>query len=230
MRPLLTLEDVAARMQVEPAWLRARIGTLCTKHGFPRALPLRGIRRWDPLALEIWQNGMLAGCGVAVPVDVAIATAEAAQAAVAEKLRAASLADEEAAVDARLNARLAAYLGQPLEHRPWSAPKVARELGVEAAWFRQNFGLLSARLAFPRPLPNLGFRYPCWDRLAIAHWRRAAPDSTGASLPDRLHSAPIVDPDAELRAGEDDPWTMTTQRRPRQAVRKKRRTASAVNP
>jgi hypothetical protein len=198
MRPLLTLEDIAERMQVEPDWLRSRLGTLCTRHGFPRALPLPGIRRWDPFALEIWENSMLAARGAASAADVAVAIAPPASAVAPE--------EEDGLTSAVLDERARAIAGQPLKRRAWSALRVARDLGVEADWFRQNYGLLSARLGFPSPLPNRGFRYPCWDGLAIDRWRPAALAADGTSLPDFLRSAPIADRDTELSAAEDDPW------------------------
>jgi hypothetical protein len=63
LEPLLSLEGVAAWLDVEPEWLRRRILTMCNRIGFPRPLPVRGIRRWDPVALRHWADGYIAGAG-----------------------------------------------------------------------------------------------------------------------------------------------------------------------
>lgn len=88
---LYDLDDIAAWLKVAPGWIERHIGTLCVKHGFPRALPLRGVRRWDPAALEHW----LAGYRSAAPrvtVAAPVAADDAAADPVEERLAARSKA------------------------------------------------------------------------------------------------------------------------------------------
>jgi len=224
LRPLLTFETLAERLDVSVDWLRKHLGKLCTVHGLPRGLPLPGIVRWDPDAVDSWQRHMRAICGAAageMPIDVLIEAAEQRRAADDEAARIANLSETETAAEAILAERSRAIAKQPLRRRPWSALKVARELGVSALWLRRNYGSLAARLSFPRPLPDHGFRHPCWDRVAIDRWRTETPALATTNLPSLLNVAPHDD-EPEWFGTADDPWTKTTRqrqqhrRRPRQ--------------
>lgn len=56
MRTALTAYQVAAALQISARSFAARRKRLEEEHGFPRPLPGLGLPRWDPAALEDWQN------------------------------------------------------------------------------------------------------------------------------------------------------------------------------
>lgn len=53
MTLVLTLAELAARLQVSRQWLARRHGHLRAAHGFPPPLPGLGLR-WDPRAVDAW--------------------------------------------------------------------------------------------------------------------------------------------------------------------------------
>lgn len=58
MRKLLTLDEVAAQLGVSREWLYRNKRRLEKQHGFPGEFP--GVpRRYDPLAITLWQNAQL---------------------------------------------------------------------------------------------------------------------------------------------------------------------------
>lgn len=71
MRQLLTAADIAARLGVAPEWLRRRLGRLY-RAGLPRPLPLPGVKRWDPAALDLWLDRFLAPSAGGTPSRPAV--------------------------------------------------------------------------------------------------------------------------------------------------------------
>lgn len=51
-------DAVAGRMGVGADWLRRKLPRLY-RIGFPRPLPLPGVTRWDPAALDLWLDRWL---------------------------------------------------------------------------------------------------------------------------------------------------------------------------
>lgn len=60
MRRLLTLAEVAERLGASVEWLYRHRKRLATEQGFPAPALGRGMQqRWDPRALELWQDARL---------------------------------------------------------------------------------------------------------------------------------------------------------------------------
>lgn len=59
MRDLLTYPEVAAALKVTREWFYRNHRRLVRQHGFPAPMPGMG-NRWDPRAIELWQDGDLA--------------------------------------------------------------------------------------------------------------------------------------------------------------------------
>jgi hypothetical protein len=58
MRALLALDDIAGRIGVGADWLKRQMPRFY-RIGFPRPLPLPGVQRWDPAALDRWLDRWL---------------------------------------------------------------------------------------------------------------------------------------------------------------------------
>jgi hypothetical protein len=74
VRALLTLDELAAALKVKREFLHKEWRRLHREHGFP--MPMPGLeRRWDPRAIELWQDNDLRRQGL-LPALAADAAAQ----------------------------------------------------------------------------------------------------------------------------------------------------------
>lgn len=71
MRDALTLDQVAARFQVSKDWWFRHWRNLRKEHGFPSPMPGFKTLRWDPRAIELWQDDQLRAAGILPPAPAA---------------------------------------------------------------------------------------------------------------------------------------------------------------